>query len=66
MRVLIVCCLRHHMSTNFIIADLYSSRDVDNTSSDVRQERLDEVRVHLDRHVHNIKYHHEKGDGEAH
>ena len=54
------------MSTNFIIADLYSSRDVDNTSSDVRQERLDEVRVHLDRHVHNIKYHHEKGDGEAH
>ena len=49
----------------FIIADLHTYRDVDNTSNDVCQERLDEIRVHLDRHVHNIKYHHEEGDGEA-
>ena len=36
------------------IADLHIGRDVDNTSCDVCQECLDEVRVHLDRHVHHI------------
>ena len=36
------------------ISDLHVARNVDNTSCDVCQECLDEIRVHLDRHVHHI------------
>ena len=48
------------------LADLHTGRNVDNTPCDVCQERLDEVCVHLARHVLHIDHHHEEGDGEAH